>query len=99
MKTLVIGLTLAVGVVLSGCQSTPKVLTKEVYIPVEPPRNLYDCPVVKRSDFPNPETATNQQVSDFIVKLYRNNKRCGNSQEALKRYITEVSSRIKEMNK
>ena len=95
MKMIIFG-TLAMALV--GCQSVPKVLTKEVYIPIEPPRNLYDCPLVDRKDFPNPQTATNQQISNFIVKLYEINKRCGHSQEAIQKYITEVGLRIQEMN-
>lgn len=99
MKTLIISLTLSTGMILSGCQSVPKVLTKEIYVAVQPPENLFDCPQIRKMDFPDPTKATNKEIADFLIKLYRYNKRCGNSQAAIKKYIAEVVKRIESRNK
>jgi hypothetical protein len=81
---------------LGGCAKAPPptVLTKTVYVPVSPPDNLMVCPQIKASEWPHPEIATNQEISNFIAKLYRYNKTCGLNMAAIKGYVKAAEKRL-----
>lgn len=81
---------------LTACNTTPKVLTKDVYITYNIPKTLYNCPQIRAKDFPHPDTATNQEISGFLVKLYTYNKTCGINMNAIKRYIEAAEKRIQK---
>lgn len=82
-----------------GCGSASKVLTRDVYVAVTPPDNLYTCPKIDAASLPNPETATNQQVADSYAMLVLVNKKCWNSQQSVKNWIAKASTRIAQTNK
>jgi hypothetical protein len=84
------------GLVLASCASAPKVLTRDVYRVVSPPESMYNCPQIKAKDWPHPEMATNQEISDFIVKLYEYNRKCGVSLASIKGYIKAAEKRLQQ---
>lgn len=75
---------------LMGCNTQPKVITKEIYRVPNPPKVLFNCPQIQKSEIPDPATATNQEISDFIVKMYRNLKTCGTNINKLEKWFTEA---------
>lgn len=88
MKTVLIAGLAAL--VLTGCASTnvPRIVEKPVVSTV--PNEFFICPTVDQ--LPNPETLTNAQIADLIIKLDRNNQTCKNSLKAIKEYQAKVNS-------
>lgn len=95
MKKLLTAITLSAMLLVTGCQTTklPPVV-KEIQRVVLPPKALFVCPQVGKIDIPNWQTATNQQVADFIAILYKNNKICGNNMKSIERFLNEVKMRV-----
>lgn len=81
---------------LASCTTTDNVVIQQVYVPYNVPTTLFNCPQIKIRDFPNPDSATNRELSEFIAKLYRYNKTCGVNMTAIKRYIDAVEKRLQE---
>lgn len=85
--------------ILSGCNSRmTTVINQTNFVAVTAPDNLFNCPQIKRSDIPNPDTATNKQVSKFIAKLYKYNKICGISIRKIKEFNARITKAIEERN-
>lgn len=76
--------------ILSACSTTNQnpVLTKQNYIVVMPPAQLQNCPQITR--YPNPETLTDKQVSDIILRLNANNKACKVNLDAVYDYLNKA---------
>lgn len=92
MKKFAVVLTL---IFLTGCgREAPTVVTRDVYQVVTPPSALLNCPALKATDWPHPDTATNQQLADFLAKLYERHKVCRVNMEGIKRYIAAAKARI-----
>lgn len=87
-------------IMLGGASCTPdkQLLTKEIWVAVVPPEVLYRCPQVKKVDFPNPKTATNKEVSDFIALLYSYNRQCGISMGEIRKYVKEAQKLVEAHN-
>lgn len=77
---------------LAGCQTTePQIIYKEVYVVVTPPEALYNCPALKT--IANPDTLTDEELSNLVLKLARNNKTCRTSIAALRKFYEEAKSK------
>lgn len=77
MKSLILGLLFLVTV---GCTAqTTAVRTQPIV--VIPDRSLFVCPTI--SQFPNPETLTDEEVARLLVQLYRNNVTCKRNMDAI----------------
>jgi len=74
---------------LAGCQST---VTPTKLTVVTPPEQMYDCPIKKQ--WPNWQKLNDTEVAKTIVELYKNNKRCKNSVDAIRKYLTDAKARI-----
>lgn len=87
-KVLLISLAL-----IAGCKTTNTVeLTRTVLI--TPPEALMNCPRFAKR--PNPETATNRQIAEFIVQLKKERDTCGINVDAMKKYVDEAASKLKD---
>jgi hypothetical protein len=84
MKKLII-----LSLLLAGCQSTVPTTRLQV---ITPPNEMYDCPI--KTKWPNWQKLNDTDVAKTIVELYKNNKRCKNSVDAIKRYLTNAKARI-----
>lgn len=86
-------LLVSLALVVAGCSTTPKpmLITKE-YKVVAPPADLYNCPTV--SKFPNPDTLTDEQVGNLLVKLQSNNVKCKKNMVAIKTYIEKAKKTL-----
>lgn len=76
---------------LAGCQSTA-VSTKLTV--VTPPDQMYDCPI--KDKWPNWQKLNDTDVAKTIVELYKNNKRCKASIDAIQKYLTDAKARIED---
>lgn len=95
MKKLLTACMISGMVVLTGCQTVEKPpIVIEIQRVVLPPKQLVSCPQVKKSDIPNWQTATNQEVADFIALMYKYNKICGKNMKAIDKFLNEVKIRI-----
>ena len=73
---------------VSGCASNEPMIIKSQLVSIPPiDHNAYPCPVLKKSEIPNPKTLTDIQVALLLKKLYGNNERCYNSNQALIAYV------------
>lgn len=86
MKKLII-----LSLLLAGCQSTVSSTKLEVIIP---PEQMYDCPI--KTKWPNWQKLNDTDVAKTVVELYKNNHRCKNSVDAIKKYLTDAKARIED---
>lgn len=84
MKKLII-----LSLLLAGCQSTISSTKLEVIIP---PEQMYDCPI--KTKWPNWQKLNDTDVAKTVVELYKNNHRCRNSVDAIKKYLDDAKSQI-----
>jgi hypothetical protein len=84
MKKLII-----LSLLLAGCQSTAPTTKLQV---ITPPDEMYDCPI--KTKWPNWKTLNDTDVAKTIVELYKNNKRCKNSVDAIKKYLDDAKKQI-----
>ena len=74
---------------LAGCNSTA---VKTKLTVVTPPDQMYDCPIKKQ--WPNWQKLNDTDVARTIIELYKNNSRCKNSIDAIRKYLTDAKTRI-----
>ena len=86
MKKLII-----LSLLLAGCQSTATSTRLQVIIP---PEQMYDCPI--KTKWPNWQKLNDTDVAKTIVELYKNNVRCKNSVDAIKKYLTDAKAQIED---
>jgi len=77
---------------ISACSTTTGIKIETNTIVIKPSNSLYNCPQLGR--LPDPETLTNKQVADTIVKLMRNNKTCNINMKAIQKYISDAEAAI-----
>jgi hypothetical protein len=80
---------------VAGCASTKKevvVSTKNVVI--TPDAGLYNCPMIQ--EFPDWKTLDDRQVAETIVKMYKNNVACFNSNEAIRKFLEDAKKKVAE---
>jgi hypothetical protein len=84
----------ALALLVSGCLHTKTpVIKSERLIVVAPPDNLYRCDLIK--ELPDASTLTETQVARLIARLYKDNKTCKLSMDALRKHIQKAKSTIK----
>lgn len=86
MKKLII-----LSLLLAGCQSTASTTKLQV---ITPPEQMYDCPI--KTKWPDWQKLNDTDVAKTIVELYKNNHRCRNSVDAIKKYLTDAKARIED---
>ena len=84
MKKLII-----LSLLLAGCQSTVPTTRLQV---ITPPNEMYDCPI--KTKWPNWQKLNDTDVAKTIVELYKNNARCKNSVDAIKKYLDDAKTQI-----
>lgn len=91
MKSVIVAMILSL--LVAACSNTrlTQTLDQTTVTVVNPPKSLYNCPQVGK--IPDPETLTNQEVADFIEKLYRYQKICKINIEKIRQYV-ERANRI-----
>jgi hypothetical protein len=82
---------LILSLLLAGCQSTVSSTKLEVVIP---PKQMYDCPI--KTKWPNWRKLNDTDVAKTVVELYKNNHRCRNSIDAIKKYLTDSKAHIED---
>jgi len=75
---------------LAGCQSTA-VSTTKLRV-VTPPEQMYDCPI--KTKWPNWQKLNDTDVAKTIVELYKNNVRCKDSVDAIRKYLADAKAQI-----
>jgi len=80
---------LLLSILLAGCQATAPTTKLQV---VTPPDQMYDCPI--KTKWPNYKTLNDTDVAKTVVELYKNNSRCKNSVDAIRKYLTDAKTRI-----
>ena len=86
-KILIISLLL-----LTACQHSSVSLIAPEYKIVKVPDSLYNCPIV--TNFPKPETLTDQQVGSLILKLHNNNMTCKSSMDSLHKFNDDAEKTV-----
>jgi len=81
----------AVALLLSGCQTTQLLTTKEQVV-ILPSENMYNCPTT--TYYPKSESLTEIQVAKLMVDMNKNNKICKNSLDSIKRYLVESKASV-----
>lgn len=93
-------LAILMPLILGGCGTTePMVLTAQLVSIPPVDHNAYPCPQLKKSEIPDPKTLTDLQVALLIKKLYGNNERCYNSNQALIAYIEAARAETQAASK
>ena len=70
---------------LAACNSNPFQPTVTQYKVVVPADAMYDCPIYKK--WPNADHLTDVDVAKVIVGLYKNNIRCRNTVDGIKKFL------------
>jgi len=77
---------------LSGC-TTGKVLVKEQRnVVAMPPASLFDCPGLP----PIPESYTQKDVADLLLKYYERGEICKENLEAVEEFLNEARKTLEE---
>lgn len=100
MNRLVTAIALIGALFVGGCESTTPTIVKSQLVSIPPvDRNAYPCPQLKKSEIPDPKTLTDLQVALLLKKLYGNNERCYNSNQALIAYIEAARAETQAASK
>ena len=75
---------------LAGCQHDQ--VTIEKYRVILPPDYMYQCPAI--TEIPNPDTLTDHQVAELLVKLAKGNAACRASVTAIKNFLTKAKTTV-----
>ena len=86
MKKLII-----LSLLLAGCQSTATTTKLQV---ITPPEQMYDCPI--KTKWPNWQKLNDTDVAKTVVELYKNNHRCKNSVDAIRKYLEDAKAQIED---
>lgn len=84
-----------VGFLLTGCQTTdipPEYRTQ--YVAIVPPDSLYQCP--KKPAAPNPDTMTNKQAMEYLVRLDNGYNICSRSLRAIKAFADQANLSVQK---
>ena len=84
---------------LAACTTTQPELIKHTVVIPPIDANAYPCPLVKKSEIPDPKKLTDLQVAFLLKKLYGNNERCYNSNQALIQYIEAARAETQAASK
>ncbi|QIG70668.1 hypothetical protein EVB91_112 [Rhizobium phage RHph_I1_18] len=79
---------------LAGCSKTVQTVDLSQTIVIKPPKTLYNCPVnVKK---PDPQTATNKQIADYIKSLRTALNTCKINMEAIQMYVDQAQAQLEK---
>jgi len=84
-------LLIAPVLLLVGC-NTSEVIVSTKYKALIPPDSMYNCPTL--SKFKNVDKLTDQDIANYLVTLYKNNRICYNSIIAIKDFETRATKII-----
>lgn len=87
-KLLIVPLVLT----LAACNSIPFQPTVTKYKVVVPADVMYDCPIYKK--WPNADHLTDVDVAKVIVGLYKNNVRCKNTVDGIKKFLDKAKVEV-----
>ena len=91
MKTVSIAI---LGLLVSGCATTPQFISKERLTVIEPDKSLYNCPNVAK--YPNADTLTDVQVARLLLGYERANSECRRNMNAIKTFIENAKQRANQ---
>ena len=77
---------------LSACQSTKPNLIQTKMMVVTPPPEMYQCPIER--NYPRWETLNDVEVAKTLLKLHKNNLKCKNSIDAIKKFLDKAKVEI-----
>lgn len=77
---------------LTACNTTNPNLITTKFTVVMPDESFYNCPSPKK--FANSKTLTDVQVAKTIVELYKNNKTCKTSIDAIHKFLEDSKTKI-----
>jgi hypothetical protein len=75
---------------LAGC-NTPELIKPE-YKVVEVPDSMFECPIDRK--FPRWQTLNDVEVAKTIVRLYKNNRTCKASLDAVQKFLIDAKVKI-----
>lgn len=81
-------------ILLAGCSQTAVQLIAPEYKFTKASDDLYNCPV--ETKFPKPDTLTNKQVGQLILKLQKNNLACKQSSDSIKKFYDDEEATMNE---
>ena len=87
-------LLLLLPLLLTGCSQTSVQLLAPEYKIVKAPDDLYNCPI--ETKFPNPDTLTNKQAGNLLLKIQTNNSICKNNMNSLKQFYDDAEKTVNE---
>jgi len=78
---------------LMGCNSVSPTLISNHAVVITPDESMYNCPLLKK--FPKTETLTDIQVAKVMVELYKDNRMCKTSMNAIHKFLDDAKAKIK----
>jgi hypothetical protein len=72
---------------LTAC-GQPEIVVSTKYKALIPPNNMYNCPTMSR--LKNVDKLTDQDIANYLVTLFKNNRICYNSIMAIKDFETKA---------
>jgi len=91
--TLIVALITAV--LLTGCSGGSVLVKEQRNVVAMPPASLFDCPGLP----PIPETYTQKDVADLLLKYYERGEICKRNLEAVERYLDQARDILEEAEK
>jgi len=91
--TLIVALITAV--LLTGCGGGSVLVKEQRNVVAMPPASLFDCPGLP----PIPETYTQKDVADLLLKYYERGEICKRNLEAVERYLDQARDILEEAEK
>jgi hypothetical protein len=88
--TLIVALITAV--LLTGCTGGNVLVKEQRNVVTMPPASLFDCPGLP----PIPETYTQKDVADLLLKYYERGEICKRNLEAVKKYLETARDILEE---
>lgn len=79
---------------LAACQTTQPDLIETKYKVVMPDEKLFHCPLIKK--YPNIANLDDIAVAKLLVKFWKVNHICYNSNMAIKKYLTDAQATIEK---
>lgn len=83
---------LSLAFVLSACATKQVKLIAPEYKIIKAPDDFYKCPIV--SKFPNPNTLTEKEIGQLLVKMQRYGVACKNNMEAIRKFYNDAEKTV-----
>jgi hypothetical protein len=82
---------------LAACNTTQPVLLAPTFEVVQPPAELYsqcDKQYTSTKALPNPDTLTDEQIANYIIKLEKAVKICHDNNSAIKTFLEKAKKTV-----